>query len=71
MKIGKELGIKIKLTTYVARYSFANSLCLNGATLLEIQQMMGHEDIATTRDYLVSLGVDTLRIASQKLSLDY
>lgn len=69
-KIGKELGITTELTTYVARYSFVNSLYQNNVNIVEIQKMMGHAEIGTTRIYIGTLTDDALREASKELSLD-
>jgi len=49
--LGKDLGFDLKLTTYVARHSFATILVRNGAPLALAKQTLGHASIATTEKY--------------------
>ena len=49
--IGEDLGFDLKLTTYVARHSFATILVRNGAPLALAKQTLGHASIATTEKY--------------------
>lgn len=45
-------GIKIKLTTHVARHTFATTVTLmHGVPVEVVQKMLGHKDIATTQIY--------------------
>ena len=53
-RIGFELGIKTKLTTYVARHSFATVLKRSGAPIQFISESLGHKNIKTTENYLDS-----------------
>ena len=50
--IAKEIGIKKKVSPHVLRHSFATHLIENGADIISIQKMMGHENIVTTEKYL-------------------
>lgn len=52
--IAAELGLKFKLTTYVARHSFATTLLRSEVPIAFISQSLGHTNIATTQEYLGS-----------------
>lgn len=49
--IGEKLEFEMKLTTYVARHSFASILVRNGAPLALASQTLGHLNILTTQRY--------------------
>ena len=53
-RIGQKLGIELKLTTYVARHSFATVLKRSGAPTEFISESLGHKDLRTTENYLDS-----------------
>ena len=48
------MGISVKLTTYVARHTFATVLKRSGASLEFISESLGHKDLKTTENYLGS-----------------
>ena len=50
-KIGEDLKFDLKLTTYVARHSFATILVRSGAPLALASQTLGHSNILTTQKY--------------------
>lgn len=52
--IGKELGLPIKLTTYVARHSFATVLKRAGVSTSIISESLGHSSEKITQIYLDS-----------------
>lgn len=53
--IGREVGVTIPLTLYVARHSWASAAKANGIPVSVISEGMGHESEATTLIYLASL----------------
>ena len=52
--IGEELGLPIKLTTYVARHSFATVLKRAGVSTSIISESLGHSSEKITQTYLDS-----------------
>lgn len=53
-EIGQELGLPIKLTTYVARHSFATVLKRAGVSTAIISESLGHSSEKITQTYLDS-----------------
>lgn len=53
-EIGTELGLPIKLTTYVARHSFATVLKRAGVSTSVISESLGHSSEKITQIYLDS-----------------
>lgn len=54
-KIAKMVGVQIPLTLYVARHSWASAAKAKGIPLSVISEGMGHDNEATTQNYLTSL----------------
>lgn len=50
-RIGKELSFELKLTTYVARHTFATMVIQGGAPIEFAGQSLGHASILTTQKY--------------------
>ena len=53
-KVAQLAGLKVNLTTYVARHSFATVLKNSGVNIALISETLGHSDLATTQIYLDS-----------------
>ena len=60
-KIGAELELSLRLTTYVARHSFATIQKNNNVPMIYLKESMGHADIKTTQDYFSSFEDDSLK----------
>lgn len=54
-KIGKQLGLPVPLTTYVARHGWASIAKSKNISISTISEAMGHDSENTTRIYLASL----------------
>lgn len=54
-KIGKQIGLSIPLTTYVARHGWASIAKSKNIPIATISEAMGHDSENTTRIYLASL----------------
>ena len=58
-KMGEYLEFDLKLTTYVARHSYATILVRSGAPLALACQTLGHSNITTTQKYFAGFDLDT------------
>ena len=61
-KLCAEAGITKTVSPHTLRHSFATHLLQNGADIRVIQQLLGHEDLATTEIY-THLQIEDLRKA--------
>lgn len=66
-KISASLGISKKVTSYVARHSFATVLHRNSVDTLMIQGLMGHSNMSVTQQYLADFEIDEQRKATDFL----
>lgn len=66
-RIGEELGFPQKLTTYVARHSYATVLKRNGNPTSLIKESLGHQSEKTTQIYLDSFEESVLDEANENL----
>ena len=66
-EIGKELGLAMPLTMYVARHSWASIARDEGIPLSVISEGMGHDSESTTQIYLASLETQVIDKANKKI----
>lgn len=66
-EIGKELGLTLPLTMYVARHSWASIAKNEGIPLSIISEGMGHDSESTTQIYLASLDTEVINNANRKI----
>ena len=50
-KYAEDAGIDKKISPHTLRHSFATALLNNGANLVQVKTLLGHEDIKTTEIY--------------------
>ncbi|MEZ4848172.1 MAG: site-specific integrase [Bacteroidia bacterium] len=68
-ELAEKVGITEKLTSYVARHSFATQALLNEIPIKAISEMLGHSSLSTTEVYLKSLPSNVLDEYSDRLGL--
>ena len=66
-RIGEMVGLKIPLTTYVARHTWASVALHMNIPIATISQGMGHNSYKTTQIYLQSLDVATINEANKRI----
>ena len=66
-KIGQMIGLKIPLTTYVARHTWASVALHMNIPIAAISEGMGHNSYKTTQIYLQSLDVATINEANERI----
>ena len=66
-KIGEIVGLKIPLTTYVARHTWASVALHMNIPIATISEGMGHNSYKTTQIYLQSLDVATINEANERI----
>lgn len=62
--IGKQMGLGIPLTTYVARHAWASIAQSKNVSLSVISEALGHDSEQTTRIYLASLDASIVDTAN-------
>jgi integrase len=67
-RITEKLGLNKKVTTYVARHSFATVMKRCGASTEFIQESLGHTDLKTTENYLDSFENSVKKEFSKRLT---
>lgn len=65
--IAKELGIEERLTSYVARHSWATNAYHFGVSTSVISQALGHSTESITRIYLAELDLNSLNDANETI----
>ena len=66
-KIGEMIGLKIPLTTYVARHTWASIALHMNIPIATISEGMGHNSYKTTQIYLESIDVATINEANERI----
>lgn len=66
-KIGKMIGLKIPLTTYVACHTWASIALHMNIPIATISEGMGHNSYKTTQIYLESIDVATINEANRRI----
>lgn len=66
-KIGEMVGLKIPLTTYVARHTWASVALHMNIPIATISEGMGHNSFKTTQIYLQSLDMATINEANARI----
>ncbi|MFN5930580.1 MAG: tyrosine-type recombinase/integrase, partial [Sphingobacteriales bacterium] len=66
--ICESLGIKKKATTYHARHTSASIMKKSGASIMQIQEALGHSSPMVTQKYLDSFDDDVKRNLAQALT---
>ena len=66
-KIAKLCEIETKLTSYVARHSFATNLKQKGVSTDIISEAMEHQNVAITQTYLKELESSVIESAVEQL----
>ena len=64
----ERVGIKKRVSPHIFRHSFATHLLAGGASIRQVQDMLGHESIETTEIY-THLDTSRLRETVEKISL--
>ncbi|MBP2831223.1 site-specific integrase [Aquimarina sp. U1-2] len=65
--IGKEIGLDTKLTTYVARHTFATAGLHKGVSKAQIGDMLGHTNYYTTEAYFADFDKEVLDDAADQI----
>lgn len=66
-RIGRELGLGISLTTYVARHSWASIARSRRVPVSVISEALGHDSESTTQIYLASLDTSEIDHANREV----
>lgn len=51
-RYGGKAGIEVRVHPHMLRHSYATELLEDGYSLIEVQRLLGHEDLDTTAIYL-------------------
>ena len=70
IQLRAKAGIEKKVTPHVLRHTYCTTLLNNGADIMFIKELVGHEDIQTTAKYYLGVSKEQLRKVVDKY-LDY
>jgi integrase/recombinase XerD len=70
IEVRRKAGINKKVTPHVLRHTYCTTLLNNGADIMFIKDLVGHEDIQTTAKYYLGVNKEQLRKVVDKY-LDY
>ena len=70
VQLRQRAGISKKVTPHVLRHTYCTTLLNNGADIMFIKELVGHEDINTTAKYYLGVSNEQLRKVVDKY-LDY
>ena len=70
IQLRQRAGIDKKVTPHVLRHTYCTTLLNNGADIMFIKELVGHEDISTTAKYYLGVSHEQLRKVVDKY-LDY
>jgi site-specific recombinase XerD len=70
IELRTKAGIERKVTPHVLRHTYCTTLLNNGADIMFIKELVGHEDIQTTAKYYLGVSKEQLRKVVDKY-LDY
>ncbi|MCC8088032.1 MAG: site-specific integrase [Rikenellaceae bacterium] len=65
--LSNKLELPVKVTTYMARHTYATLLKHMGTSIEEISESLGHSNIKTTKNYLASFPQEKKRETAEKL----
>jgi len=66
-QIAESVGIETKLTSYIARHTYAMVLKRGGADISKISDALGHQNVDVTQSYLDSFGDEVLDAMDKNL----
>jgi len=66
-KISKRMGLPFHLTSHMARHAFADKALAELGDLRLLQEMLGHESIRTTENYVADLQLERLDAATSSV----
>jgi integrase/recombinase XerD len=61
IELRRKSGIEKKVTPHVLRHTYCTTLLNNGADIMFIKELVGHEDIQTTAKYYLGVSKEQLR----------
>lgn len=63
--VGEALGLPVKLTTYVARHSFASRIAMSYSNPFIVKELLGHASVHQSETYISTLDTSVSKIAAK------